>query len=212
MTRETYIRSLYVGEDEQYRHVQQSIEANNMPSISVSVESGRLLTLLVQMRGAKNILEIGALGGYSGLCMLKGSAPETRLTSLEISEKHARVAQSNLSAFGYGEQVTYKVGDASETLADLVRQKQQFDFFFIDADKASYEHYLEQCIRLASPGAVITADNTLQRDKVWQNPEADPDTRAMVKFNEQMARHPRLTSLLVPLGDGLSVATVQSPS
>lgn len=128
-----YIDSVFNTKDELLEKVISSIQDNGMPSISVSPSSGKLLTMLVSISGAKNVLEIGALGGYSGICLARGFGSEGKLTSLELKENYAKLAHSNLSKAGFGGQVTYRTGEALRSLEELVRENQQFDFFFIDA-------------------------------------------------------------------------------
>ncbi len=201
-----YIDSVFNTKDELLEEVISSIKENGMPSISVSPSSGKLLTMLVSISGAKNVLEIGALGGYSGICLARGFGSEGKLTSLELKENYAKLAHSNLSKAGFGGQVTYRTGEALRSLEELVRENQQFDFFFIDADKENYGNYLDYCIKLAEPGALIVIDNVLARGSV-ADPSIEPKryTEYMKKFNEAVANHPQLESLLVPLGDGLTI-------
>ncbi|QTM98725.1 O-methyltransferase [Sediminibacillus dalangtanensis] len=205
-----YIDSVFVSKDEILEEVTASIRDNNMPAISVSPSSGKLLTMLVSFTGAENVLEIGALGGYSGICLARGFGSGGNLTSLELEEKYAEVARNNLAKAGFGNQVTYIMGPALEGLEQLSVDQRQFDFFFIDADKENYHHYLERCIKLAEPGALIVADNVLAGGSV-----ADKDakqkryTEHMKRFNELTANHPKLESLLIPIGDGLTVSRVK---
>ncbi|UFJ42513.1 O-methyltransferase [Brevibacillus humidisoli] len=208
MEKVEYIRSLFVGEDPVLADVLQTIKEKNMPQISVAPECGKLLTMLVRISGAKQILEIGALGGYSGICLLRGTQPDGRLTSLELEPEYAALAGGNLRRAGFGEQVTYLLGDALDSLARLKQEQKRFDFFFIDADKINYPQYLEWSIRLANPGALIVADNVLRNGRVIDETNQDPAIEALRTFNQQLADHPRLESLLIPIGDGLAVARV----
>lgn len=205
-----YIDSVFNDQDLLLEEVLASIEDSGMTSISVSPSSGKLLTLLVSIAGAKNILEIGALGGYSGIYLARGFGNEGKLTSLELEKNYAELAASNLAKAGFGEQTTYMTGPALANLEKLLADQRRFDFFFIDADKENYENYLNFCIKLAEPGAVIAADNVLAGGSV-ANPAADPRryTDTMKKFNETVANHPSLESILVPVGDGLTVSRVK---
>ncbi|AQQ54985.1 O-methyltransferase [Planococcus lenghuensis] len=205
-----YIDSVFNGQDAVLEDVLSSIRENGMQSISVSPSSGKLLTVLVAIAGAKNVLEIGALGGYSGICLARGFGSEGKLTSLELEESYAELAAANLAKAGFGGQTAYLTGPALASLEKLIADQRRFDFFFIDADKENYENYLDRCIRLAEPGAVIVADNVLAGGSV-ANPAALPKryTETMKKFNEAVARHPQLESVLVPTGDGLTVSRVK---
>ncbi|MFJ7933336.1 O-methyltransferase [Sporosarcina sp. NPDC096371] len=204
-----YIDTVFTKQDALLDEVISSIEENGMPAISVSPSSGKLLTMLMTISGAKNVLEIGALGGYSGICLARGFGMEGKLMSLELEEKYATLAASNLAKAGFGEQVSYRTGPALHSLEQLEGEGQSFDFFFIDADKENYENYLDACLRLAEPGALIVMDNVLARGSVADQ-EAEPKryTAFMQAFNETVANHPQLESLLIPIGDGLTVSRV----
>ncbi|MBS4201733.1 O-methyltransferase [Bacillus sp. FJAT-49732] len=207
----SYIDSVFHNQDALLEDVLSSIRENGMPSISVSPSSGKLLTMLVSISGAKNVLEIGALGGYSGICLARGFGMEGKLTSLELEERYAKLAYSNLSKAGFGNQVTYLTGPALQSLEKLVRENKRYDFFFIDADKENYENYLRYCITLAEPGALIVADNVLAGGSVAEQ-SANPKryTEIMQKFNDTVANHPQLESLLIPIGDGLTISKVRT--
>lgn len=205
-----YIDSVFYKKDDLLEEVLTTIEENGMRSISVSPSTGKLLTMLVSMTKAVAILEIGALGGYSGICLARGFGKDGRLTSLELEEKFAKLSKSNLTKAGFGNQVTYITGPALESLENLSKKGKKFDLFFIDADKDNYENYLEYCIRLAEPGALIIADNVLAGGSV-----ADPSARnrrytdSMKAFNKKVANHSQLESMLLPIGDGLTVSRVK---
>ncbi|MED3551397.1 O-methyltransferase [Cytobacillus praedii] len=205
-----YIDSLFQNQDPILEEVLTAIKENGMRNISVSPASGKLLTMLVSISGAKNVLEIGALGGYSGICLAKGFGEEGKLTSLELEESYAKLAFSNLAKAGFGKQVSYMTGAAMQNLEKLVEEDKRFDFFFIDADKENYENYLEFCIRLAEPDALIVMDNVLAGGSVAdQDSPPKRHTEFMKKFNEFVAKHPQLESILIPIGDGMTVAKVK---
>ncbi|WP_091271673.1 O-methyltransferase [Alteribacillus persepolensis] len=205
-----YIDTVFYDDDAVLEEVLSSIKANGMPDISVSPSSGKLLTMLVSMSGAKDVLEIGALGGYSGICLARGIGRTGTLTSLELEKKYVSIAYNNLSKAGFSEQVSYMTGPALQSLKKLINEQKRFDFFFIDADKAHYEAYLRACIKLAKPGAVIVADNVLARGSVAdKNVEPKRYTEIMRQFNQTAASHPQLESVLVPIGDGMTVSKVK---
>lgn len=206
-----YIDAVFNKQDELLLEVLSSIKENEMPTISVSPSSGKFLTMLVSISGAKNILEIGALGGYSGICLSRGFGSEGQLTSLELEERYAKLAYSNLAKAGFGHQVTYITGEALKSLEELVSDQKEYDFFFIDADKGNYENYLDYCIKLAASGALIVTDNVLAGGSVANVGTARSKhyTETMKKFNETVANHPQLESLLIPIGDGMTVSKVK---
>ncbi|WP_301109565.1 O-methyltransferase [Sporosarcina sp.] len=204
-----YIDTVFCPQDEVLTDTVESIRENGMPAISVSSSSGKLLTMLVSISGAKNVLEIGALGGYSGICLARGFTGEGNLTSLELEDSYAELAHRNLTKASFGDQVTYMTGEALKNLQLLIDGQKRFDFFFIDADKGNYENYLNCCLQLAEPGAVIVADNVLAGGSVVGGTESRSHTEVMKKFNSYVASHPKLESLLIPTGDGLTVSIVK---
>lgn len=205
---EQYVESLFAG-DKDLDRAAEGIRAAGMPEISIALGYGKLLTLLARMSGAKEALEIGALGGYSGICIARGLQDGGRLTSLELRQEYADVAYAHMTAAGLGTRVTYRIGDAKGSLAELAGEGKKFDFFFIDADKEGYPDYLEWALTLANPGAVITADNTLLRGRVGDPAKEGPSVVAMRAFNERLASDPRLDATILPAYDGLAVAVVR---
>ena len=145
-----YIDEVFYQDDALLEDVLSSIAENGMPAISVSRSSGKLLTMLVSITRSKAILEIGALGGYSGICLARGMEEKGKLTSLELEDKYAQLAAKNLVKAGFAERNVYD-RSCIDSLEKLVATGQCFDFFFIDADKDNYENYLAYCIQLASP-------------------------------------------------------------
>ncbi|GMK39658.1 O-methyltransferase [Paenibacillus sp. CCS19] len=207
-TAERYVDELFPV-DEQWAYVRKRLAAHEMPDISVEPGYGRLLTLLVHASGVQDALEIGALGGYSGICLARGLKPGGKLVSLELKQEFADVARRNMEAAGYGETVDYRIGDAKQSLAQLAEEGRKFDFFFIDADKGGYPEYLEWAIKLARPGAVIAADNTLLRGKTIDSTRNGPSVLAIRAFNERIANDERLIGAMLPAYDGLALAVVK---
>ncbi|GGD54301.1 O-methyltransferase [Paenibacillus nasutitermitis] len=208
MSTEQYVERL-LGEDADLERVHKRIREQDMPEISIAPGYGKLLTMLVHLAGAKQVLEIGALGGYSGICLARGLKDGGMLTSLELKPEFADVARSNLEAAGLGERVEYRIGDARASLDILLQEGRTFDFFFIDADKENYPVYLDYAIKLANPGAVITGDNALLHGRTIDPERTGPSVIAMREFNERMLSDERLIGTLLPAYDGLAVAIVK---
>ncbi|MCA0989503.1 O-methyltransferase [Guptibacillus algicola] len=204
-----YIHSLFGTEEPLLQDVTESIKGNGMPAISVKPEVGRLLSILVKMTRPRHVMEIGALGGYSGIILAGALDKEGSLTSLELEQSYATVAQSNLKRAGLEDKVKYVIGPALQNMESLYNAGQRYDFFFIDADKVNYPAYLDMAIKLASRGAIIAADNTLQGDKVFDETVSDENVEAMRAFNEKMANDERLESIILPLCDGLTIGRVK---
>jgi caffeoyl-CoA O-methyltransferase len=210
MDAQKYTEQLYVAHpDPVLDHVLLSIREHGMPEISVKPGYGRLLTLLVATSGAKQVLEIGALGGYSAICLARGLPKDGKLVSLELHSDYAALAYRNLEMAGFGELVEYRIGEALHNLEALANEGKSFDFFFIDADKGNYPQYLDWAIRLGNPGALIVGDNTLMNGRIMQEEVNSPSVVAMRAFNERIASDSRLLSVILPAYDGLAIARIR---
>lgn len=205
---EQYVESL-LKRDEQLEKVKEGIRSRNMPEISIAPGYGMLLTLLIKMTGAKRILEIGALGGYSGICLTRGLGDEGKLISLELKQEYADVAHQHLIEAGLGNKVEYRVGEALPHLQQLVEEGQKFDAFFIDADKGNYPNYLDFAIRLANSGAIIMGDNALMHGRTMDQKEQGNAVTRIRQFNASMVSDPRLEGVVLPAYDGLAIARVR---
>jgi predicted O-methyltransferase YrrM len=208
------IEALYAPEDEALRAAREAPAAHDMPNISISPAQGRLLQVLARSIGARRILEIGALAGYSGVWLARALPADGRLISLEVSEKHAGVARASLARAGLEDRAEVRVGPASETLTALAAEP-PFDLVFIDADKASYPLYLDWALRLARPGGFIIADNTVRRGYPLAETlpaDADETMRGAWGYNQRVVREPRLLSIALPTDegglDGLTVSLI----
>jgi caffeoyl-CoA O-methyltransferase len=208
MNSEQYVESL-IQNDPILEKVKEGIRQEGMPEISIAPGYGQLLTLLVRMTRAKRILEIGALGGYSGICLARGLSEGGKLISLDLNAQFAAVAERHLVMAQLGHLVEYRIGDASASLQRLEDEGAKFDFVFIDADKGGYPHYLEKVITMATPGAVIIGDNTLMHGKSMDPNANSPSVVAMRQFNEQMTSDTRLEGMIIPAYDGLAIARVR---
>jgi caffeoyl-CoA O-methyltransferase len=210
---EGYVEELFAPQDEALEAAVRESQRAGLPEIQVSPNEGKLLQLLAEMVGARRVLEIGTLGGYSAINLARGMAEDGVLISLEIDEHHAEVARQNVERAGLGERVEIRVGDARELLARIADNGEgPFDIVFIDADKQGYLEYLEWAMRLTRSGSLILGDNTIWGGTII-NPQ-DNSTRAIHEFNERLAKDPRLSAIVLPLirerVDGLAIARVQN--
>ncbi|MFK0520915.1 O-methyltransferase [Paenibacillus illinoisensis] len=208
LTPDEYVNQLF-QEDKLLLKVKEAIRSNNMPEVSVAPAYGRLLTFLAKTSKAEAVLEIGVLGGYSGICLARGMREGGTLTSLELKEEYAAMARGHLVEGGFGEKVEYRIGPAADSLKQLEQEGRTFDFFFIDADKENYPVYLDYAIKLARPGAVIVGDNCFLRGRTLNPDKQGPAVLAVRRFNEQMASDPRLVTTMLPEYDGLALAWVK---
>jgi caffeoyl-CoA O-methyltransferase len=209
---------LFAPEDDALRAAIAAGRAAEMPAIQISPLQGRLLQILAAACGARKILEIGALAGYSGIWLARALPADGRLISLEVSEKHAEVARASLARAGVSDRVEVRVGPATETLPALVADA-PFDLVFIDADKPGYPAYLDWALKLTRPGSIIIADNCIRGGAPLREPLGDdPATRALGDYDRRVASDPRLLSVAFPIDDdgtdgfAISVVLAEPPS
>jgi caffeoyl-CoA O-methyltransferase len=206
-----YIEDLFGTSDEVLEATLRDSRRGGLPEINVSPNQGRLLRLFAEIAGARRILEIGTLGGYSAIHLARGLPEDGGLISLEIDEHHADVARKNVERAGLSDIVEVRVGDANRLLSDLIENDEgPFDLVFIDADKEGYPDYLDVSLRLVRPGSLILGDNTIRGGTVLDPREET--ARATREFNRRIAENPRLYGIVLPLIreriDGLTVARV----
>jgi predicted O-methyltransferase YrrM len=189
-------------------------DAAGLPQISVTPNQGKLLHLLARMQGARTILEIGTLGGYSTIWLARALPPGGRLVTLEADPKHAEVARANIARAGLAEIVEVRVGRALDLLPRLAAEdRPPFDFLFVDADKPSNPEYLAWTLRLSRPGSVIIFDNVVRSGAVADASSEDPNVRGVRRLYEALAAEPRVSATAVQtVGskgyDGLAIAYV----
>ena len=177
-----------------------------------------MLYLLARIRGAKRILEIGTLGGYSTIWLARALPEDGTLISLELDPKHAEVARENIASAGLASKVEVRLGPALDSLAKLHQQgAAPFDFIYIDADKSGYPAYLDWSLLLAKPGTVIVADNVIRDGAVADADSKDPFVQGVRRFLEKIAADPRVeATVLQTVGtkghDGFAFAVVVSGS
>ena len=185
--------------------------AAGLPPIEVSPQSAQLLGLLVRIAGARRVLEIGTLGGYSTICLARAVGPGGSVTTLEYEPRHADVARRNLERAGVADRVQILVGAALDTLPTV---SSEFDLVFIDADKENNVAYVQAAVELGRPGTVIVLDNIIRDGRVLSPADDDLQARAVRDTLEMMGRHPRLdTAAIQTVGikgwDGFAVALVR---
>ena len=209
-----YIASLLIPPDAALDGALKASDEAGLPPINVSANQGKLLMLFARMLNARNILEIGTLGGYSTIWMARGLAEGGRLITLEYEAKHAEVAMANLVRAGLSDRVEIRVGRALETLPKLVEEgRGPFDLIFIDADKQGYTEYLEWSMKLSRRGTVIVADNVVRNGAVADPASSDEMVQGIRRFNRALAAEKRLSATEIQtVGskgyDGLAIATV----
>ncbi|MEU6297337.1 O-methyltransferase [Streptomyces erythrochromogenes] len=190
---DAYFDGLLVGEDEALTAAAADSEAAGLPAHQVAPNQGKLLNLLAKIRGARTILEIGTLGGYSTIWLARALPEGGRLVTLEVDERCADTAAANIARAGLADRVEIRRGRAVDLLPGLTGLA-PFDLVFIDADKPSNPEYLEWALRLTRPGSVIIGDNIVRDGAVVDPASTDPRVRGVRRFTELIAEHPRLSA------------------
>jgi predicted O-methyltransferase YrrM len=190
---DAYLTQALIDRDEILDQALSDARAAGLPSINVAPNQGKLLQLMAQMVGARRILEIGTLGGYSTIWLARALPPDGQLITLEYEPRHAQVAQRNIERAGLADRVEVKVGAALDTLPSL---RGPFDFVFIDADKENNPDYFAWALKLSRPGSVIVVDNVVRAGRV-ADPKGDAAVQGIRRMNELIAAEPRVTATAV---------------
>ena len=193
-----YLVDLFVPRDPALDAALESGAAAGLPPHDVSPNQGKLLHLLARIRGARNILEIGTLAGYSTIWLARALPPGGRLVTLEADPKHAEVARANLARAGLSGTVELRLGPALETLPRLAAEGQgPFDLIFIDADKPNNPEYLAWALKLSRRETLIVGDNTVRDGAVVDRASTDPSVQGIRRFHELLAAEPRVNATAI---------------
>lgn len=211
---EAAINRRFAPEDDGLRAALQAAKDDGLPEIQISPNQGKLLQLLALACNAHKILEIGSLAGYSGIWLARALPADGRFITLEISPKHAEVVRRTYERAGVADRAEVRVGSGLDLLPQLVSEA-PFDLIFIDADKPPYPQYLEWAIRLARPGSIIVADNTIRDGDALREPDQIEHERnlGLAQYNQIASTDPRLTSLALAMDDdytdGFTISVVR---
>ncbi|MCR3718792.1 MULTISPECIES: O-methyltransferase [Prauserella salsuginis group] len=190
-TVDDYLTDNLLGSDEALDGAARAAAEAGLPDIAVSAPQGRFLTLLAGMVGARSILEVGTLGGYSAICLARALPPEGTLITLEADPRFADVARGNVDRAGVGDRIDIRVGTALDTLPTL-HDEAPFDLVFLDADKGNNANYFRWALELSRPGTVIVVDNVVRGGAVADAASDDPGVRGTRHMFELMATEPRV--------------------
>lgn len=222
MTQETwalvdkYFEGLLIQEDAALQAAVEASAAAGLRPIQVSPAQGKFLHLLARMIGARNILELGTLGGYSTIWLARALPEGGRIITLEVNPKHAEIASNNFARAGVSEKVELRLGRALDTLPKLAAEGRcPFDLIFLDADKASMPEYLEWSLKLARPGTVIVGDNVVRKGGILNAKSEDGNIQGVRRFADAVFRENRVSgTVLQTVGekgyDGFAVLLVTS--
>lgn len=206
-----YVGSVSLRDDEILRSLRE--ETAGLPggkTLPVAAEEGQMLALLVSLMQARSVLEVGTYTGYSTLCMARALPPDGRIVTCDVTAKWPSIGREHWKRAGVSDRVEVRIGKATETLdrllADADFGPDAFDLVFIDADKASYQAYYEQALRLVRPGGLVVIDNTLFFGRVVDPAAQDPDTVAVRELNAALLTDDRIELSLLPVADGITLA------
>ncbi len=176
--------------------------------MQISPEQGQFMAFLIELTGARRVLEIGTFTGYSALSMALALPPEGRIIACDVEPETTAVARRYWAEAGVAEKIDLRLAPALDTLEGLLAEgaAESFDFAFIDADKENYEAYYERCLALLRQGGLLAVDNVLWNGAVADPAARDPDTEAIRALNLRLQEDPRISLSMVPISDGLSLA------
>ncbi len=200
-----YVTDTFVDQDDALRVTMEDIPKKGLPTINIKPEEGRFLQVLVRASGVNKAIEIGTLGGYSGIWIARGLLPGGKLVTLEKEPYHAQVASEHFRLAGVQDQVEIRIGNAHESLHQLAPLG-PYDFIFIDAEKDGYDDYFTWALDNTRLGGVIAAHNAFRKGSVAGTAEKDAYTEGMQAFNRRVAAEPRVLSTIYPAGDGMIIA------
>lgn len=202
-----YLLDVSLRETSLLKRLREETAQLSMARWQIAPEQGQFMALLVQLTGARRIVEVGTFTGYSALCMAQAMPADGQLICCDIPGDYNATAERYWSEAGVAERIELRLAPALETLAALEQEglAGSIDLLFIDSDKANYPSYLEHALRLVRQGGLILFDNTLWSGRVLEENPESADTRAIQALNLALRDDPRIDLSLLPLGDGLSL-------
>jgi caffeoyl-CoA O-methyltransferase len=207
------LETRFASEDDALQNSIVRAQSANLPAIQISPLQGKLLQVLALTCGARKILEIGGLAGYSGTWLARSLPADGKLISLEINPKHAEITRATFAEAGLSERAEVRVGPALDLLPTLISEA-PFDLIFIDADKGNSSHYLDWAIALSRVGSLIVADNVIRAGRVFETPPPDENSAGMAAYNRKIVEDPRLVSVAIANDedgmDGFAISVVQA--
>jgi predicted O-methyltransferase YrrM len=202
-----YVAAHTRGEDPFLRDLKEAAGRAGIPAIWISPEQASLMQVLLKAAGAREVIEVGTLAGYSAIQMARALPPEGRVRTIEISDEHADFAEGWIERSDVAGRVEVLRGPGAEVLARF--ETRSADAAFLDADKGGNPRYLQECLRIVRPGGLILVDNAFAFGELFADEPRDGEVEAVRAFNEIMAKTAGLHGVIVPIGDGLWVAVVE---
>lgn len=212
---DNYIDNLIAYEDEALKAVIESLDNEGLPQHSISPNQGKFLQVMAQLCNAKNILEIGSLGGYSTIWLARALPQDGKIITIEIDPKYAKVTQQNIDNAGLADKVEVIIGKALDVLSQFVAEnKFSFDMVFMDADKPPYTEYFNLALSLSHKDTLIIADNVIREGKVLDQNSEDEKVKGVQRFNQMLSKNKQVTATIMQtIGskehDGMALAVVK---
>jgi predicted O-methyltransferase YrrM len=203
-----YIASLFARDDDVLAALREAADREGLPPIAISAVTGRFLQILLSAIKAERVLEVGTLGGYSAIWMARALPSSGRFVTVEVDQRHAEFARRYFVRAGLHDRIDLRIGRALDVLPAF--DGERFDAIFLDADKEPLPTYFEWALRLLRPGGLLIADNALWGGRVLDLEIEDEGTRGVREFNRRLSSDERVLGTIVPVGDGLAVAVVNS--
>lgn len=203
-----YLLSVSLRESDLLKRLREETQTLEWAMMQIAPEQGQFMRLLLELIGARRVIEVGTFTGYSALCMASSLPEDGRLICCDTSKEWTDIARRYWEEAGLAHKIDLRLAPARETLDALLDEggAGDYDFAFIDADKPAYPEYYERCLSLLRPGGLIAVDNTLWSGAVADPKNREPSTRALRVFNTLLHKDERVSLSLVPIGDGLSLA------
>lgn len=203
-----YIRNVGVREDADLRRLREETAVHPRAQMQISSEQGQFMALLVELVGARKIVEVGTFTGYSAMWMSKAMGVNGRIVCLDVSEEFTSIAKRHWALAGISDRIDLRLAPAADSMKAMIAAGEagQYDFAFIDADKTGYDTYYESALTLLRPGGLIAIDNVLWSGAVVDPSDQSADTNALRALNEKISKDARVTMSLIPIGDGLTLA------
>ena len=200
-----YVTELFASEDDVLTDLRREMVEVGLPPIHIDAAEGRLLQVLLGAIGARKVIELGTLGGYSAIWMARALPADGRLITLELESERAELARRFLRRAGLDDRVEVRVGAALQLLRELAGEG-PYDAVFIDADKENYPVYLNWCSSNVRSGGLVIGDNAFKSGAVLDSGTSDAGVQGIQEFNRRLAKDPRFTSIVVPTRDGVAIA------
>lgn len=206
-----YLLDHSLRESDLQQRLRQTTAQLEMSRMQISPEQGQFMALLVELTGARRIVEVGTFTGYSALAMAQAMPEDGELICCDLNEEWTDIARTFWKEAGVENRIQLHLAPALATLDALIDQGRagEFDMAFVDADKTNYEYYYERCLQLVRPGGLLMFDNTLWGGAVADPEDQDEDTRALRALNDRLHRDERVSISMVPIGDGLTLARIR---